>query len=78
MCASVFLTQKFEASAANANNTDINSFLTDMFIQYVADNVYHSLRTLDGHNTFHGMGLVACITLGKLWLFNFQTDRSLI
>ena len=28
-------------------------------VQYVADNVDHNIRTLDGHGTFHGMGIIA-------------------
>ena len=31
-------------------------------MQYVADNVDHNIRTLDGHNTFHGMGVIAAVT----------------
>ena len=34
------------------------------FVQYVADNVDHNIRTLDGHNTFHGMGMIAAVTPG--------------
>ena len=34
-------------------------------MQYIADNVDHNLRTIDGHNTFHGMGMMATITPGK-------------
>ena len=33
-------------------------------VQYAADNVDHNLRTLDGHNTFHGMGMLAMVTPG--------------
>ncbi|VDI23197.1 Hypothetical predicted protein [Mytilus galloprovincialis] len=33
-------------------------------IQHVADNVDHNIRTLDGHGTFHGMGIIAGITPG--------------
>ena len=32
------------------------------FIQYVADNVDHNVCTIDGHGTFHGMGMIAAIT----------------
>ena len=32
------------------------------FIQHIADNVDHNLRTLDGYNTFHGMGIIAAVT----------------
>ncbi len=32
---------------------------------FVTDNVDHNIRTLDGHNTFHGMGMIATFTAGK-------------
>ena len=31
-------------------------------MQYAVDNVDHNSRTLDGHNTFHGMGMIIVIT----------------
>ena len=31
-------------------------------VQYVADNVDHNVRTIDGKNTFHGMGIISTIT----------------
>ena len=31
-------------------------------MQYVADNVDHNIRTLDGSGTFHGMGIITAIT----------------
>ena len=32
------------------------------FVQYSADNVDHNSCTLDGKDTFHGMGVIACVT----------------
>ena len=32
------------------------------FIQYAADNVDYNIRTLDGRNSFHGMGMIASFT----------------
>ena len=32
------------------------------FIRFIADNVDHNLNTLDGKQTFHGMGGIAAIT----------------
>ncbi|VDI47699.1 Hypothetical predicted protein [Mytilus galloprovincialis] len=41
------------------------------FVQYIADNVYHNLRTLDGgHGTFHGMDMIAAVTPG------FRLDKA--
>ena len=32
------------------------------FLQWSAENVDHNSRTLDGRNTFHGMGIIAAVT----------------
>ena len=53
--------QQFEGNAALSYNTDIPNY-TSEFVQYAADNVDHNSRTLDGHNTFHGMGMIVVIT----------------
>ena len=54
----------FERSAAVNEGTDIPNLKQGAFVQYVADNVDHNIRTLDGHNTFHGMGMIAAVTPG--------------
>ena len=51
--------QQFEWNVALSYNTDIPN-CTSEFVQYAADNVDHNSRTLDGHNTFHGMGYDRC------------------
>jgi len=35
-----------------------------VFTQFVADNVDHNVRTVDGQNTFHGMGIIAACCFG--------------
>ena len=50
-------------SAAFHLGTDI-PLTNGSFAQYVGDNVDHNLATLDGSNTFHGMGMIAAITPG--------------
>ena len=35
------------------------------FLQHVADNVDHNVRTIDGHGTFHGMGILSVSTPGS-------------
>jgi len=35
------------------------------FVQYACDNVDHNIRTIDGHNTFHGMGMISMVTPGS-------------
>ena len=52
---------RFEQNAALSYGTDIPNFSTQ-FIQYIADNVDHNIRILDGNNTFHGMGMIAAVT----------------
>ena len=56
--------QKFEQSAAASQGADLPELMNGHFTQFVADNVDHNIRTIDGLNTFHGMGIIACITPG--------------
>lgn len=60
-CCSYKEVQRFEQNAAADQGTDIPSF-TSEFVQYAADNVDHNIRTLDGNDTFHGMGIIAAVT----------------
>ena len=60
-CCSYNEVQQFERNAAFSHNTDIPNYRSE-FVQYAADNVDHNSRTLDGHNTFHGMGMIVAIT----------------
>ena len=53
--------QQFEGNAALSYNTDIPNYTSEC-VQYAADNVDHNSRTLDGHNTFHGMEMIVVIT----------------
>ena len=52
---------QFEQNVLLSYGTDIPNY-TSQFVQYVADNVDHNIKTLDGNNTFHGMGMIAAIT----------------
>lgn len=51
-------------NAAIARGTDITGITPGHFVQYVADNADHNVRTVDGFNTFHGMGIIATVTPG--------------
>lgn len=63
--------QRFELNAAAAAHYRTNTqFGNGTFVQYIADNVDHNLRTLDGHGTFHGMGMIAAVTPG------FRLDKA--
>ncbi|KAJ8018289.1 hypothetical protein HOLleu_43798 [Holothuria leucospilota] len=56
--------QRFEASAAVSQGSHMPKVGKDHVLQFVADNVDHNVRTLDGHGSFHGMGIIAGITPG--------------
>ena len=62
-CCSYQEVQRFEHNAAQSHGTGIPN-LSTQFVQYGADNVDHNIRTLDGHGTFHGMGMIVAITPG--------------
>ena len=55
--------QQFAQNAAQLHRTDISNLMTE-FVQYAADNVDHNIHTLDGHDTFHGMVMIAAVTPG--------------
>ena len=59
-----FQISKYERSAAVSEGFKIPNLSDENFLQYVADNVDHNIGTIDGHNTFHGMGMIATITPG--------------
>ncbi|KXJ20505.1 putative RNA-directed DNA polymerase from transposon BS [Exaiptasia diaphana] len=53
----------YKQNAAVEQGTSIPEY-NEQFVQYVTDNVDHNLHTLDVHNTFHGMGIIAAVTPG--------------
>ena len=54
---------RFKQSVIQANETGFNiRQYPSTFTQWVADNVDHNTITLDGLNTFHGMGIIAAST----------------
>ena len=63
---SAILTRKFKRLKKNAAVTQGTGIPNDTseFVQYVADNVDHHLRTLDGNDKSRGMGLIATVTPG--------------
>ena len=61
-CSSYKEVQAYEKCAAVAHGTDLPMLAPGQFIQHVADNVDHNVRTLDGLDTFHGMGIIATVT----------------
>ena len=61
-CSSYQEVQRFERCAAVSHGTELPNICSGQFLQYVADNVDHNTRTIDGLNTFHGMGMTATVT----------------
>ena len=53
----------YRQNAALDQGTDIPAY-DGQFVQYVADNVDHNTRTLNGNNTFHGMVMITTVTPG--------------
>jgi hypothetical protein len=64
-CSSYFEVHKFEKNAAVSQGTEVFAD-KNCFVQHIADNVNHNICTLDGRDTFHGMGIVATFTPGKI------------
>ena len=52
----------FERNAVVTSGIELNIPDGNCLVQYVADNVDHNIRTIDGKNTFHGMGIIATKT----------------
>lgn len=61
--------QKFEMNAAASRSSESEND-NESFVQFIADNVDHNIRSLDGFGTFHGMGIIAASTPG------IKTTRS--
>ena len=61
-CSSYTEVQNFERSAAYHQGIEIKGLNNESFIQHIGDNVDHNIRTIDGLNTFHGMGIIAAVT----------------
>ena len=40
----------------------LSQYFPGSFTEWIADNVDHNIATLDGHGSFHGMGIIAVST----------------
>ena len=63
-CTSYSEVRKFEFNAAVFHGIDLPETTDKHTVQFVADNVDHNAATIDGQNTFHGMGMIAVVTPG--------------
>ena len=61
-CSSYAEVQMFERNAVVTSGTELNILDGDCLVQYFADNGDRNIKTIDGKNTFHGMGIIATIT----------------
>lgn len=63
-CSSYSEVQKFESCAALVEGNSRFDIPAESCMQFIADNVDHNSNTIDGHNTFHGMGIMSTATPG--------------
>jgi 5'-3' exonuclease len=63
-CSSYSEVKKFESSAVISSKQESCSLDESHCLQFVADNVDHNINTIDGNNTFHGMGIISCLSPG--------------
>ena len=61
-CCSYAEVQRFENCAAQQHGTDLNDVGENSVLHYISDNVDHNMDTINGSNTFHGMGTIVCVT----------------
>jgi len=62
-CSSYSEVLQFEKCAAITSKSDLDDGLPNTpFLQFISDNADHNSRTLDGKDTFHGMGTIVTIT----------------
>ena len=65
LCCSYQDVHQFERNATHSHGTDIpNLTRQNLSNIIVADNVDRTIRTLDGHGTCHGMGMIVAVTPG--------------
>ena len=64
-CSSYDEVKTFEQSAALHQGVDLHGVGPgSSCLQFLADNVDHNVKTLDGEGTFHGMGIIGAATPG--------------
>ena len=74
-CCSYSEGQRYETNAFSCKGLEIPHLTNEQFVQYVADNVDHNIRTFMDGIRFLGMGIVSTVTpaLGK-WKFRYQGE----
>ena len=77
-CSSYTEIQRFENCASHQQNTNMGEIDSSQSLLFIADNVDHNLNTIDGLNTFHNMGMIACITPGHMKQSSLVIERLTI
>jgi len=54
-------------SHSNTADADDHVAADVSFAQYVADNIDHNVCTIDGYNTFHGMGMITATVVNNVF-----------
>ena len=65
VCSSYRDVLRFESCSAQQHGVNLYDVGNESFLHYIGDNVDHNVNTLDGLNTFHGMGIIASVTPGN-------------
>ena len=65
LCVSYTEVLNYEVCAEDQLGTDQDDIDIDSFLHFAADNVDHNSDTINGLNTFHGMGIITCVTNAK-------------
>ena len=63
-----------DVMASNILGTDLCK--NESMLLFAADNVDHNIITIDGKGTFHGMGMIATLTLGKFKERTIQKKKN--
>ena len=53
---------RYKKSVIASKEEGTENRLDDKFTQWIGDNTDRNVRTIDGKNTFHGMGIIALET----------------
>ena len=65
-CSSYSEVLNFIRNASIQSGSELNGVITDdSAVSFICDNVDHNLRTLNGENIFHGMGIIAAVKRGN-------------
>ena len=62
-CSSYQKVQNYQQSAAVSQPLETPCLMQGHFLQFMAANIDHCIHTLNGLNTFHGMGMIKAVTL---------------